>query len=211
MDARARTTVDEVGLGNGRVAFPLPAGSLPESRSSDCSNRVGLLAHDVNVLRVARKPCRSAQSPDFSTQHRWHVECSTPLMRSPFSIFVCAVVTSFSACPGPLCEGSPSVVAPPVACSAEYANVEYCTAPASGTFFTCAPKASCWGVASDGPCFPPLVFDGGLSCPSGQSWKGRDCGGTDAGVRSCFGRTLAQCGQGCWYPIGVCLADGGQP
>lgn len=120
----------------------------------------------------------------------------------------CAAAPNATVCEPPKNPGT----APAMACSAEYAGVEYCTAPVSGTFFSCVSGASCWSQVSDGPCAPPGMVDGGaVSCPSGQSWKGRDCAGTDAGVRSCFGRTLATCASGCWYPTGVCLADGGTP
>ncbi len=119
-----------------------------------------------------------------------------------------------SSCGSTVCEPvRGNVQAPRVFCTSEYAGVEFCTAPASGTLFTCEPNATaCWVQRSDGPCFPPMVNDGGaVSCPSGLMWKSKDCAGVDAGVRSCFGRTLAQCGFGCWYPVGVCLADGGVP
>lgn len=127
------------------------------------------------------------------------------------TVFLCLALAGCA--PATTCEPAMSAsTAPGVACSAEYAGVEYCTAPVSGAFFACRSGARCWAQVSDGPCAPPIRLDGGaVSCPSGQSWMGRDCAGTDAGVRSCFGRTLATCASGCWYPIGVCLADGGAP
>jgi len=121
--------------------------------------------------------------------------------------FIVLLLLSACSCGG-LCEGSPPLgVRPAAACTSEYAGVEYCTGPASGTFLTCG--GSCWQTAVDGPCFPPLVQDGGsVSCPSGQLWRGRTCEGVDAGTRSCFGRTQAECALGCWYPVGLCTATG---
>ncbi len=136
-------------------------------------------------------------------------------MGNSLRALVMTMVVAASSCGSTtVCEPVRGRFQPPgVLCSSEYAGLEVCTAPASGTFFACTPStAACWTQSSDGPCFPPVVLDGGgVSCPSGQTWKAKDCAGVVAGVRSCFGLTLAQCGFGCWYPVGVCLADGGVP
>ncbi len=92
---------------------------------------------------------------------------------------------------------------PAEACTAEVAGLEFCTAPVSGSYFVCGD--GCWSARNDGPCFPPTTEDGGVvSCPSGATWKGAACPGVDAGTRSCFGKTQAECARGCWYPVGVC-------
>lgn len=131
-------------------------------------------------------------------------------------LVVVMVLASTLSCRDPsqtTCDPAPAgTVQPDSACTAALDGTVLCTAAMSRTSFSCSASAGCWAAGQDNACAAPQPLsgsDGGVKCPSGEGWNGRTC--DDENLKRCFGRTLAQCAKGCWYPIRLCLEDGGYP